>query len=75
MNENHEKEKSYWNDWAEEAKTLAYVFDGSNCWLARMRGDRGDGELVVFELKIKLERECHGQYLIGGERYEEDSNV
>jgi hypothetical protein len=76
MNENQEKEKSYWDEWAEEVKTLAYVFDGANYWLARMRNVRGDGELAVFDLETKLAKEEHfGQYLIGGERYGEVSNV
>jgi len=74
MSENPEKEKSYWDEWAEEAKTLAYVFDGSNYWLARMRDGKGDGELVVFDMETKLEKATHGQFRISGERYGEVSN-
>ena len=82
MSENHEKEKSYWDEWAEEGRKWAYVFDGSNYWTARMRDGTENGE-PVFDLKAKLEEVEYSVPAIGpglhhinnsGKWYKEVSN-
>jgi hypothetical protein len=42
-------EKTYWDEWAEECKDIAIVFDGTDYWAAKRREPDG-----VFETKFKL---------------------
>jgi|GEM_PF-5556962 len=73
MNEN-QKEKTYWDEWAEEGKKMAFVFDGSTYWMARLRDNTGNDR--IFDLETKLEETVvAGPYYINGKRYKEVSNV
>ena len=74
MNENQQNEKSYWEEWEEESKRIAIVFDGQDYWTALLREKQEAGNVPVFELQSKLKEELFGSWTINGKRYKEAEN-